>query len=93
MKVHNRARLTFRGGVHPPQKKDLTSECAIEPGPVVKEVAVMLSQHIGAPCRAVVRKGNLAQAGEKVGDSDAFVSAPVHCAITGKVKEVGLRGV
>ena len=51
----------------------------------------MLSQHIGAPCRAVVEKGAEVEAGQKVGDCDAFVSAPVHSPIAGKVKEIGLR--
>lgn len=51
----------------------------------------MLSQHTGAVCRPLVRSGNMVQAGQKVGDSDAFVSAPVHSPITGKVKEVALR--
>jgi len=51
----------------------------------------MLSQHIGAVCRPLVRKGNMVQAGQKIGDSDAFVSAPVHSPIHGKVKEIALR--
>jgi electron transport complex protein RnfC len=51
----------------------------------------MLSQHIGAPCQPLVRKGNMVQAGQKIGDNDAFVSAPVHSPINGKVKEIGLR--
>lgn len=55
------------------------------------EVAVMLSQHIGAVCEPLVRKGNSVEAGQKIGDRDAFVSAPVHSPITGKVKEVALR--
>ncbi|MBN2136718.1 MAG: electron transport complex subunit RsxC [Sedimentisphaerales bacterium] len=82
--------LSFRGGVHPPEKKELACDCAIEPGPAVKQVAVMLSQHIGAPCRAIVEKGADVEAGQKVGDSDAFVSAPVHSPFAGKVKEIGL---
>lgn len=84
-------RHSFRGGVHPPEKKDLTGDSEIQAGPAVKEVAVMLSQHIGAACRPLVRKGNMAQAGQKIGDSDAYVSAPVHSPITGQVKEIGLR--
>ena len=84
-------RHSFRGGAHPPQKKDLTRDSEIQAGPAVKEVAVMLSQHIGAACRPLVRKGNMAQAGQKIGDSDAYVSAPVHSPITGQVKEIGLR--
>lgn len=85
------SRHSFRGGVHPPEKKDLTRDSEIQAGPAVKEVAVMLSQHIGAACRPLVRKGNMAQAGQKIGDSDAYVSAPVHSPITGQVKEIGMR--
>jgi len=91
MEADIKGRLSFRGGVHPPEKKGITCESAIQSGPAVKEVAVMLSQHIGAPCRAVVEKGAEVEAGQKVGDCDAFVSAPVHSPIAGKVKEIGLR--
>ena len=85
------ASVSFPGGTHPPQSKELTFESEIQPGPNVKQVAVMLSQHIGAACRALVRKGNLVQVGQKIGDSDAFVSAPVHSPINGKVKEIALQ--
>jgi len=83
--------LTFPGGIHPPEKKSLTLENQIHEGFTPKEVAVMLSQHIGAVCRPLVRKGNLVQAGQKIGDCEAFVSAPVHTPVTGKVKEIALR--
>ncbi len=91
MEVSVKGRLSFRGGTHPPEKKDLTREAGIEAGPAVKEVAVMLSQHIGAFCQPLINKGESIQAGQKIGDSDAFVSAPVHSPVEGKVKEVGLR--
>jgi len=91
MKIGTKGRLSFSGGVHPPEHKGLTSESEIQAGPAVKQVAVMLSQHIGAVCRPLVRKANMVQAGQKIGDSDAFVSAPVHSPIHGKVKEIALR--
>jgi electron transport complex protein RnfC len=91
MKIETKGRFSFRGGVHPPESKELTSEIPIQPGPAVKEVAIMLCQHIGAPCQPLVRAGNMVQAGQKIGDSDAFVSAPVHSPINGKVKEIALR--
>ena len=91
MNVSSRGRFTFSGGVHPPENKSLTCESQIQPGPAVKQVAVMLSQHIGAVCRPLIRKGDAVQAGQKIGDSDAFVSAPVHSPINGKVKEIALR--
>ena len=91
MRIETKGRFSFRGGVHPPEHKALTSEIPIQHGPAVKEVGIMLSQHIGAVCQPLVRAGNMVQAGQKIGDSDAFVSAPVHSPITGKVKEIGLR--
>jgi len=51
----------------------------------------MLSQHIGAPCQALVKKGDTVDIGQKIGDTDAFVSAPVHSPVKGKVKEVSLQ--
>jgi len=77
--------------VHPPGKKALTRESQIQPGPASKKVSVLLSQHIGAVCRPLVKKGDMVEAGQKIGDCDAFVSAPVHSPVAGKVKEVALR--
>jgi electron transport complex protein RnfC len=91
MSVLTRGKLSFRGGVHPPGKKSLTCDSQIQQGPAVKQVAVMLSQHIGAVCKPMIHKGDAVQAGQKIGDSDAFVSAPVHSPINGKVKEIALR--
>ncbi len=91
MKISTKGKYSFPGGTHPPQSKGLTEEITILPGPTVKQVAVMLSQHIGAVCHPTVNKGDLVQAGQKIGDSDAFVSAPAHSPINGKVKEVSLQ--
>lgn len=86
-----KGRYSFPGGVHPPEKKEITSDSRIRPGPAITEVAVMLSQHIGAVCQPLVRKSQAVQVGQKIGDCDAFVSAPVHSPINGKVKDIALR--
>lgn len=91
MKVNVKGKFSFPGGTHPPGRKDISGGRQIQSGPAVTEVAVMLSQHIGGVCRPLIRKGVAVQAGEKIGDCDAFVSAPVHSPITGKVKEIALR--
>ncbi len=91
MDINTKGKFSFAGGVHPPGRKDLTQDSEIQPGPAIKEVAVMLSQHLGAVCKPMVRKGYMVMAGQKIGDSDAFVSAPVHSPIHGKVKEIALR--
>ncbi len=91
MKVDIKGRFSFPGGTHPPQEKNLTSESSIQPGPAVKQVTIMLSQHIGAICQPTVNKGDIVKAGQMVGNSDAFVSAPVHSPVNGKVKEISLQ--
>jgi electron transport complex protein RnfC len=91
MQTEVKARLSFKGGEHPPESKGLTQDSAIQAGPRAKQVAVMLSQHIGAVCEPLVKKGDTVEAGQKIGDSDAFVSAPVHSPVKGKVKEISLQ--
>ncbi len=82
---------SFAGGVHPPEGKHLTEDRAIEPGPSAKELAILLSQHIGAPAQPLVKKGDAVQAGQKIGDCQAFIGAPVHSPVTGKVKDITLQ--
>ncbi|MBN1507716.1 MAG: electron transport complex subunit RsxC [Sedimentisphaerales bacterium] len=86
-----RGQRTFAGGVHPPQSKHLTADRPIQPGPAVKELAVFLSQHIGAAAQPVVKKADVVQAGQKIGQCQGFVCAPVHAPAAGKVKEIALR--
>ena len=62
----------------------------IEPGPSAKELAILLSQHIGAPAQPAVKKGDAVAAGQRIGECKAFVCAPVHTPVAGKVKEVTL---
>ncbi len=52
------------------------------------EVAIPLSQHIGAPNEALVKPGDRVELGQKIGEADAFVSAPVHSPVAGTVKEI-----
>jgi electron transport complex protein RnfC len=91
MKISIRGRLSFPGGVHPVVGKKLARRSKIQPGPAVERVAIMLSQHTGAVCEPLVKKGDQVQAGQKIGDSEAFVSAPVHSPVNGKVKEIALQ--
>jgi len=85
-----RGRMTFPGGVHPPEYKTLTEDHAIEVVPPPAKVVIPLSQHIGAPCKPTVSKRDTVQPGQVVGEADAFVSAPVHSPVAGTVKTIGL---
>ncbi len=91
MEIVTKGKLTFPGGIHPLGGKKLARKGEIRFGPTSSQVAIMLSQHIGAPCKPLVRKGDMVQKGQKIGDSEAFVSAAVHSPINGKVKEIGLQ--
>ncbi|MHC4477213.1 MAG: electron transport complex subunit RsxC [Planctomycetota bacterium] len=90
MEISTKGKFSFPGGTHPPQSKHLTEGSEVQAGPGAKRIAIMLSQHIGAICKPLVKKGDEVQAGQKIGDTDAFVSAPVHSPVKGKVKEVAL---
>ncbi|MBR0093847.1 MAG: electron transport complex subunit RsxC [Synergistaceae bacterium] len=82
---------TFLGGVHPPEGKTLTENKAIEklmPTTAGELFVYPLSQHIGAPCSPTVKKGDAVSVGQKIADSDAFVSAPIFSAVSGTVKDI-----
>lgn len=82
--------MTFAGGVHPPDYKELTENCPLRTVAVPKQLAVMLSQHIGAICKPLVNKKDKVSAGQIIGQSDAFVSAPIHSPVSGTVKDIAL---
>ena len=56
--------------------------------PIPDVVKICMSQSIGAPCKPLVQKGDYVKVGQKIGDADAFVSAPVHSSVSGTVKEI-----
>ena len=62
-----------------------TAGSATEIMPVPDIVKISMSQHIGAPCQPLVAKGDTVKVGQKIGDVDAFVSAPIHSSVSGTV--------
>ena len=81
---------SFRRGVHPDEYKHLTCAQPSRILPLPDEVYIPLQQHIGAPCEALVEKGELVRTGQKIADSKAFVSSPIHASITGKVMNIAV---
>ena len=75
---------TSRVGVKLAENK-ITAGKAIEKLPLPDEVILPLSQHIGAPARALVKRGDKVLTGQKIADSDRPVSAPVHASLSGEV--------
>ena len=74
-------------GIHPPGNK-MTSNKKIERVPLPKQVILPLSQHIGAPSKAIVKKGDEVKVGQKIAEAGGFVSVPIHSTVSGKVTKV-----
>ncbi len=77
-----------RGGVSVSHNKN-TAEMPVERMPVPSTVVLPMQQHIGAPCTPIVKVGDIVSVGQKIGDTDKFVSAPIHASVSGKVVAVG----
>lgn len=80
--------FTFRGGVHPPENKIQTENLETEVFKASKMLHVPLLQHIGAPLEPKVKVGERVLKGQLIGDSEAFVSSPVHSPVSGTVKKI-----
>lgn len=82
---------TFNGGIHPPYNKELTKNKPIKETVLPSKVILPMGMHVGAPCEPLVKVGDMVKKGQKIGDSKAFVSVPVHASISGKVIAVEPR--
>jgi len=87
---HTTATMTFKHGVHPEEFKELSADCAIERMPFVKEYTLPLGQHIGAPSKPIVKKGDKVQRGQKIANAGGFVSVALHSPVDGTVKDITL---
>src|SRR6056297_123340 len=80
--------ITFKQGIHPEYHKEITKEKTLADAGRPREVVIPLQQHIGAPSEPIVKKGDHVKKGQKIGDTDSFVAAPVHASISGTVKAI-----
>ncbi|TVM00369.1 MAG: electron transport complex subunit RsxC [Candidatus Brocadia sp. WS118] len=80
---------TFLGGIHPAEDgKILTLGKQKTAAPLPKTVYLLMGQHIGAPAKPMVKKGDVVKKGQLVGDAQGFISANVHASVSGKVVDV-----
>lgn len=87
------AKLTFVGGIHPYDGKDLSKDKPIRDVLPKGDLVYPLSQHIGAPATAIVKKGDRVLVGQKIAEATGFVSAPIYATVSGTVKAVEPRRV
>lgn len=83
-----RAVKKVRGGVKVAHHKN-TAELEVVRIPTPSKVVIPMQQHIGAPCEPVVKVGDEVAVGQLIGDSDKFISAPIHASVSGKVTAIG----
>lgn len=76
-----------KGGVHPKEGK-YSANSAIEALPLPKQVSIPIAQHIGAPSKPIVKKGDTVKVGDKIAESTGFVSANIHSSVSGTVVKV-----
>jgi len=80
-----------RGGGHIPHRKDATQNKPVMVMPAPKQAIIPLSQHAGAPCQPIVKVGDQVKLGQKIGEAEKYISAPVHASVSGQVVEIGER--
>ncbi len=80
---------TFRiGGVHPNDNKIYSAHKQITEVPLPKKAVIPLVQHIGAPAKALVVKGDKVKVGQLIAEAGGFVSANIHSPVSGTVTKV-----
>lgn len=82
---------TFIGGIHPFEGKEMSSDKPIQVIMPKGDLAFPLSQHIGAPAKPLVAKGDKVLVGQKIAEAGGFVSANVICSVSGTVKGIEPR--
>ncbi|MCR5283748.1 MAG: electron transport complex subunit RsxC [Lachnospiraceae bacterium] len=86
-------KLTFIGGIHPYDGKDLSKDKPIKDILPKGDMVYPLSQHIGAPAKAIVKKGDPVLTGQMIAEAGGFVSAPIYATVSGTVKAIEPRRV
>lgn len=82
--------FSFFGGVHPKENKWYACDKQTQEFPAPDLLVIPMQQHIGAPCKPLVKKGDLVTVGQKIGDNQGLC-VPVHASVSGKVKAVEMR--
>ncbi len=82
--------FSFFGGVHPKGNKEYSEHKAVQEFPEPDLLVIPMSQHIGAPCKPLVKKGDPVTVGQKIGDNTGLC-VPVHASVSGTVKAVEMR--
>ena len=79
---------TFKkGGIHPDDKK-FTAKKHFVKAPLPKMAIIHVTQHLGAPAKVIVKKGDKVKTGQLIAEASGFISANIHSSVTGKVMKI-----
>ena len=81
---------SFFGGIHPRENKHYAENYPVQDYREPDMLVIPMAQHIGAPCKPLVKKGDIVTMGQKIGDNQGLC-VPVHASVSGKVKAVEVR--
>lgn len=84
---------TFKGGAHPPERKERSNGLPIERVAAVKQVVIPLNQHFGAPIQSLVKVGDQVRRGQKIADAEGRMTVPLHASISGTVAKIEPRAM
>lgn len=84
MKLHHKLKTFTIGGVHPDDQK-LSAGNAISPLPLPKVVTIPIIQHIGAPAKIIVQRGDMVKTGQIIATHEGFVSSNIHASASGRI--------
>ena len=82
--------FSFFGGIHPKENKSYACNQPVRDFPEPDLLVIPMAQHIGAPCKPLVKKGDMVTVGQKIGDNTGLC-VPVHASVSGTVKAVEAR--
>ncbi|MEN8248924.1 MAG: electron transport complex subunit RsxC [Bacteroidota bacterium] len=88
--TYNGKTITFTHGVHPEEYKELSNSRQVVRMPFIEEYSLPLGQHIGAPAKVIVNKGDKVKRGQKIAEANGFVSVALHSPADGTVSHIGL---
>jgi Na+-translocating ferredoxin:NAD+ oxidoreductase subunit C len=84
LKLFNNLKTFTKGGIHPPEHK-LSAHVPVTDLPLPKMVSIPISQHLGAPARIVVERGDMVRTGQVIAVHEGFVSANIHASVSGRI--------
>ena len=79
----------IHGGIHPPERKELSNRTPIQQPPLPARLIIPLAQHLGAPAEPCVTLGEHVLKGQKIAEATGFVSAPIHAPTSGTISFIG----